>query len=126
MAIQYSIEYVNSTVEVRASGIPDRESLTQMWKDIVAACKEHHCFSILGIANMERPLSLADAIDHQAIFLEAGVTIDHRIAWVQENPDARKRTEVAETILLNRGLLNGRLFADEFEARRWLTDDRRH
>lgn len=124
MAVQYSIEYVNSTVEVRASGIPDRASLTQMWKDIIAACKEHHCLSILGIANMDRPLSLADAIDHQAIFPEAGVTIDHRIAWVQENPDARKRTEVAETILLNRGLLNGRLFADELEARRWLSDGR--
>ena len=76
MAVQYSIEYVNSTVEVRASGIPDRASLTQMWKDIIAACKEHHCFSILGIANMDRPLSLADAIDHQAIFPEAGVTIE--------------------------------------------------
>ena len=126
MAVNYSIEYVNSTVEVRASGIPDRASIAQMWKDIVSACNEHRCFSILGIANMERPLSLADAIHHQAIFLEAGVTIDHRIAWVQENPDARKRTEVAETILLNRGLLNGRLFTDEFEARRWLADDRRH
>jgi len=124
MAVQYSIEYVNSTVEVRASGIPDRASLTQMWKDIIAACKEHHCFSILGIANMDRPLSLADAIDHQAIFPEAGVTIDHRIAWVQEDPDARKRAEVAETVLLNRGLLNGRLFADELEARRWLSDGR--
>ena len=126
MAVKYSINYVNSTIEIRVTGTPDRASLTQMWKDIVAACKEHHCFSILGIANIERPISLADAIDHQAIFLEAGVTIDHRIGWVQENPDARKRTEIAETILLNRGLLNGRLFADEFEARRWLADDRRH
>src|SRR5210317_1146666 len=120
MAAKYSIEHVNSIIEVRATGIPDRASVTQMWKDIIAACAEHHCFSILGIANMDQPLSLADAIDHQAIFLEAGVTIDHRIAWVQVNPDARKRTEIAETILLNRGLLNGHLFADEFEARRWL------
>ena len=126
MAVKYSINYVNSTIEIRASGIPDRASIAQMWKDIVSACNEHHCFSILGIANLERPLSLADAIDHQAIFLEAGVPIDHRIAWVQENPNARTRTEVAETILLNRGVLNGRLFADEFEARRWLADDRRH
>lgn len=120
MAVKYSIEYLNSVIEVRATGAPDRASVTQMWKDIVTACKEHHCFSILGVANLDRPLSLADAIDHQAIFLEAGVTIDHRIAWVQKNPDARKRTEIAETILLNRGLLNGRLFADEFDARRWL------
>jgi hypothetical protein len=122
MAAIYSITHVNSTIEVRATGIPDRESVAQMWKDIVAACAEHQCLSILGLSNMERPLKLSDAIDHQAIFLEAGVTIDHRIAWVQLNPDALKMTEVAETILLNRGLLNGRLFTDEFEARRWLAD----
>ena len=120
MAVQYTVEYVNSTIEVRVSGIPDRESITQMWRDIVAACAEHQCLSILGLSNLERPLRLSDAIDHQAIFLEAGVTIDHRIAWVQQNPEAFRMTEVAETILLNRGLLNGRLFTDEFVARRWL------
>jgi hypothetical protein len=32
-------------------------------------------------------------------------------------------TELAETVLLNRGLVNGRLFSDELDARRWL--DRR-
>lgn len=120
MAVHYTVEYANSTIEVRVSGIPDRESIAQMWKDIVAACAEHQCLSILGLSNLERPLSLPVAIDHQAIFLEAGVTIDHRIAWVQQNPKAIKMTEVAETILLNRGLLNGRLFTDEFVARRWL------
>jgi hypothetical protein len=71
---------------------------------------------------LDQPLKLADAIDHQAIFLEAGVTIDHHIAWVQLNPEAYRMTEVAETVLLNRGQLNGRLFADELEARRWLMD----
>ena len=126
MALKYSINYVNSTIEIRVTGTPDRASLTHMWKDIIGACKEHQCFSILGIVDIDRPLSLADAIDHQASFLEAGVTIDHRMAWVQEDAEGRKRTEVAETVLLNRGLLNGRLFADEFEARRWLADDRRH
>jgi len=122
MAVQYTVEYLNSTIEVRVSGIPDRESIAQMWRDIVSACAEHQCLSILGLSNLERPLSLPVAIDHQAIFLEAGVTIDHRIAWVQQNPDAIRMTELAETILLNRGLLNGRLFTDEFVARRWLSD----
>ena len=120
MPAEYSIDYVNSTIEVKVGGIPDRASVTQMWKDIVAACARHQCLSILGLTNMDQPLKLSDAIDHQAIFLEAGVTIDHCIAWVQLNSDALRMTEVAETILLNRGLLNGRLFTDEFEARRWL------
>ena len=123
MAAQYKIDYINSTIEVQASGIPDRQSVSQMWKAIIDACKEHQCFSILGLSNFDQPLKLADAIDHQAIFLEAGVTIDHRIAWVQLNPKAYAMTELAETVLLNRGLINGRLFSDELDARRWL--DRR-
>jgi len=121
MTAQYTIDYVDSTIEVRVTGIPDRASITQMWKDIIAASAEYQCLSILGMSNMDRPLKLADAIDHQAIFLEAGVTIDHRIAWVQLNPAAYKMTEIVESVLLNRGLINGRLFSDEFEARRWLS-----
>lgn len=122
MTAQYTIEYVRSIIEVHVSGIPDRESIAQMWKDIVATCAEHQCLSILGLSNFDRPLKLADAIDHQAIFLEAGVTIDHRIAWVQLNPAAYAMTELVETVLLNRGLANGRLFTDEFEARQWLSN----
>ena len=123
MAVQFTIDYINSIIEVQASGIPDRQSVSQMWKAIIDACKAHQCFSILGLSNFDQPLKLADAIDHQAIFLEAGVTIDHRIAWVQLNPKAYAMTELAETVLLNRGLINGRLFSDELDARRWL--DRR-
>ena len=123
MVAQYTIEHVNSIIEVHVTGLPDRQSIAQMWKDIIKACDEHGCMVILGVANMDRPLKLADAIDHQAIFLEAGVTIDHRIAWVQLNPEAYERTQLAESVLLNRGMVNGRLFTDELDARRWL--DRR-
>jgi hypothetical protein len=123
MATQFTIEYKNSIIEVQATGIPDRQSVSQMWQAIIDACKAHQCFSILGLSNFDQPLKLADAIDHQAIFLEAGVTIDHRIAWVQLNPKAYAMTELAETVLLNRGLINGRLFNNELDARRWL--DRR-
>ena len=93
-----------------------------MWKDIVAACTQHECLSILGLSNMDQPIRLADAIDHQAIFLEAGVTIDHRIAWVQLNPDAVRMNMLVESVLLNRGLVNGHVFTNEIEARKWLTD----
>jgi hypothetical protein len=94
-----------------------------MWKDIVATTTSCGCFYILGLSNMEHPISLADAIDHQAIFLEAGVTMDHRIAWVQLNPNAVEVNRVVESVLMNRGLLNGRLFTDEYSARRWLTGE---
>ena len=122
MTAVYSIECVDSVVEVRVSGTPDRSSIAQMWKDIIAACEQHRCLSILGLSDMEQPLRLADAIDHQAIFLEAGVTIDHRIAWVQMNPDAVRMNLLVESVLLNRGLVNGHVFTNEIEARKWLTD----
>ncbi len=122
MPAQYTIECRDSAIEVHVTGSPDRASIAQMWKDIVAACNQYGCLSILGISNLDRPLKLADAIDHQAIFLEAGVTIDHRIAWVQLNPEAVEMTQLAESVLLNRGLANGRVFTDEFEARRWLAN----
>ena len=123
MALDYRIEPVKGIIEVRVSGIPERASIAQMWHDIVAACDEHRCLYILGISKLDRPHKVADAIDHQAIFLEAGVTIDHRIAWVQLNPAAVEMTRLAETVLLNRGLANGRLFTEEHEARRWLRGD---
>jgi len=121
MTAEYTIEYVNSVISIRVTGTPDRQSIAQMWKDIIAACSEFECLSILGLSNMDQPLKVADAIDHQAIFLEAGVTIDHRIAWVQQNPDALAMTQLVESVLLNRGLVNGRLFTNELEARDWLT-----
>ena len=122
MAANYTIECVDSVIEVRVTGTPDRPSLARMWQDIVGACREHRCLSVLGLSDMERPIKLADAIDHQAIFLEAGVTIDHRIAWVQLNPQAVRMNMLIESVLLNRGLANGRVFTNELEARRWLAD----
>ena len=123
MPLEYSIEFIKGVIEVRVTGIPNRQSIAEMWSEIVAACARHECLYILGISNVDRPQKVADAIDHQAIFLEAGVTIDHRIAWVQLNPDAVEMTRLAETVLLNRGMANGRLFTDEYEARRWLRGD---
>lgn len=120
MAAQYSIEHVNSTIEVRVKGSLNRTTSLQMWTDIVGACAAHNCHSILGLSYLDTPLKLGDAFDHQAIFLEAGVTIDHRIAWAQLNPAAYEMSHLVETVLLNRGMVNGRLFADEHEARRWL------
>ena len=40
MAASYTIECRNSVIEVRVAGTPDRPSIAQMWKDIVAACAE--------------------------------------------------------------------------------------
>ena len=38
------------------------------------------------------------------------------------NPEAVRMNELVESVLLNRGLANGRIFTNELEARKWLTD----
>jgi hypothetical protein len=45
-----------------------------------------------------------------------------RIAWVQQNPDALAMTQTVESVLLNRGLVDGRLFTNERDARDWLAN----
>jgi len=120
VALHYTIDFEDSTIVIRGGGTADKGSIAQLWREIVAACNEHKCFYILGVSDLEKPISIAEAFDHQAIFLEAGITIDHRIAWVDQNPDSLKMTQLVESVLLNRGLANARVFTDEFEARRWL------
>jgi len=120
MALHYTIDLEDSTIVVRGGGTADKESITQLWREIVAACDQHSCLYILGFSDLDKPLSISNAFDHQAIFLEAGVTIDHRIAWVDENPESLRMIQLVESVLLNRGLANARVFSDEFEARRWL------
>lgn len=61
-----------------------------------------------------------DAFKHEKIFRETEVSLKYRIAWVKKNPIARENIQFVETVLKNRGLVNGGLFTDVSEAKAWL------
>ena len=62
-----------------------------------------------------------DAFNHLNILEEVGITFQYRIAWVDQGTPTAKGLEFVETVVVkNRGLVNGKLFADLEEARRWL------
>ncbi|HRZ40967.1 MAG TPA: hypothetical protein P5246_08160 [Candidatus Omnitrophota bacterium] len=105
---------------VQVSGEDSYETTLDIVKRIVAACEQYHCYNVLGVSDMKNPLDTMDAYEFQTIFKEAGVTFKHRFAWAQLNPEAREVLKFAETVLKNRGMLNGRLFADPDEAKKWL------
>ncbi|HQI25307.1 MAG TPA: hypothetical protein PLV15_10715, partial [Smithella sp.] len=66
-------------------------------------------------------LSTMDAFNHLNILEEVGITFQYRIAWVDQGTPTAKGLEFVETVVVkNRGLVNGKLFADLEEARRWL------
>lgn len=103
----------------RITGNIGYAQILELWRGIIRACDEYQCFNILGISETE-PLSTMDAFGHEKIFRETGVSMKHRIAWVEKDPAAKKQLEFAETVLKNRGLVNGGLFADVSEAKAWL------
>ena len=123
MAVQYAIEFADTHLEVSVSGVPDRESIVQMWFDITAACRENDCFRVLGLSSTERAIELKDALQYAKIFEQVGVTPNYRIAWVQANPASFVMIELIVEMLRNRKLAEGEVFKEEAEARRWLAED---
>lgn len=122
MPLKYSIKDENSIVRVSVTGSPDYLELDRLWHDIIAYCKRHNFFRILGESTTEKWQD-ADAYDHAPIFEAAGVTNDYRVAWVEQNPTAREAIKLAEAVVNNRGLETARTFDNIADARRWLVEE---
>lgn len=107
-------------LQVRVSGIFDEEGIRQLWAAIVKACDSYNCYNILGVSDLDRPFAVLDGFDHHHIFDEVGVGLRHRIAWVNNDSASYDVLKFTETVLRNRGKLNGGLFASIEEAKQWL------
>lgn len=86
------------------------------------ACDSYSCYDILGVSDLDTPFSTMDAYDHHEIWAEVGVTLKHRIAWVNKDAESLEILKFTETVLLNRCQLNGGLFPSIGEAEKWLRE----
>lgn len=125
MALHYEITHSNSLINVRVSGNVDSDTTTEFWKAIVDACDAHKCYDILGVSELDEPFSALTAFQHHEIFTEVGITNRHHIAWVDQNEKSVDILKFTETVLVNRGKLNGALFNSIEEGKRWLAKNRR-
>ena len=114
------IESKPGYIHVRHYGRDSREISMELWRRIVAACEEFHCFNILGETHTTNRLSVADNYEHATILKAAGITIRHRIAWIVPEATLLADAKFIETVLLNRGLASGKLFGKMEEAKAWL------
>jgi hypothetical protein len=115
------VEYKGDHVYAAMYGKNNYDLSLELWRRIMAACKQYNCFNILGENFTTEELSTMDAYDHLRILEEVGITFQHRIAWVHQVKETAKGLEFVETVVVkNRGLANGRLFSNIEEARRWL------
>ncbi|MCP5089517.1 MAG: hypothetical protein GY949_01195 [Gammaproteobacteria bacterium] len=120
MNLDYTISYEHPLINVRTEGLFDYLKAYEMWEAIVASCEDNNCTRVLGISNLQEPISSMDAYDHLSIFQSVGVTDKHRIAWVAGKPNLLEKLRLAETVLKNRGSIDIQIFESVTDAKRWL------
>lgn len=120
MSYEVSITFRENYLHVSVSGHSTFDNAVDLWQKIVAACKIHDCFNILGEQKAINPTSTMDAWNHQQIFAAAGITTKYLIAWVDHNPKTFEQTEFVRVVLANRGMGYGKIFSDTEKAKTWL------
>lgn len=122
MQNKIEISFEGDYLQVIADGEKDYRFQERLWNEVVAACKQHDCRRILGIAHTTKPVEALEGFELAQLFRDLGVTDEYRIAWVEHNKDAKDIVNFIETVLINRGL-PGRVFDSEPEALEWLLRD---
>lgn len=120
MSYQMSVIFMGDYVEARSTGDKSYQTAVALWREIIRVCDEHDCYKVLGIGESTTPMSTMDAMNHTKLFQDFSITRKYQIAWVELNREAVGSIKFLETVLLNRGLLNGKLFHEVAEAKRWL------
>ena len=122
MSYEMSVTFMGDYVEARSTGDKNYQTAVALWQEIIKVCAEHNCYKVLGIGESTTPMSTMDAMHHEKLFKDFAITRRYQIAWVELNKEAVGSMKFLETVLLNRGLLNGMLFPNVEEAKRWLLD----
>ena len=122
MSYEMYITFENEYLRVRVTAQDNYETSLKFFKELAKACEAYKCRNILAISD-STPLETMEAYDHAEILREAGFTIKHRIAWVEKNAKAREMDKFIETVLVNRAVIQVKIFSDESEAKQWLLED---
>lgn len=124
MSYEMSVVFAGDYVEARSVGDKSYQTAVALWNEILNVCDEHHCYKVLGIgASTSKGIPTMDAMQHEQLFKDFAITHKYQIAWVELNKEAIGSMKFLETVLLNRGMLNGMLFATAEEAQNWLLDE---
>jgi hypothetical protein len=119
MQNRLKVTFEGDHILVIADGDKDYRYMDRLWREVAMTCDEHECFKVLGLAHTTTPVEAVEGYDLPALFRELGIDHNYRIAWVEQDEDARGTVEFVVTVLTNRGL-PGQLFETEAEARSWL------
>ena len=122
MSYEMSVVFMGEYVEARSIGDKSYQTAVILWQEIIKTCDEHNCYKVLGIGESTTGISTMDAMNHGKLFKDFAIANKFKIAWVELNKEAVGSMKFLETVLMNRGMLNGMLFPDVEEAKRWLLE----
>jgi hypothetical protein len=120
MTYEMSVTFKGDYVEARSVGDKSYETAVALWREITRVCAEQNCYKVLGIAESSTAMPVMDSMQHAQLFKDFAITNRYRIAWAELNKDAFGNLKFLETVLFNRGMLNGRAFDNVEEAKQWL------
>ena len=120
MSYEMSVIFMGDYVEAHSTGDKSYQTAVTLWREILRVCAEHDCYKVLGIGDSTTSMSTMDSMNHAQLFEDFSITRKYQIAWVELNREALESMKFLETVLLNRGLLKGKLFHDVAEAKSWL------
>jgi hypothetical protein len=120
MTYEMSVTFKGDYVEARSKGDKNYQTAVVLWQEITRVCAQHNCYKVLGIADSTSAMPVMDSLNHAQLFKDFNINNRYRIAWAELNPDAVGNLKFLETVLSNRGMLNGKTFDDVEEARQWL------
>ena len=123
MSYEVSVVFKDGYVEARSIGDKSYQTAVILWQEILKTCDEHNCYKVLGIGESSSGMTTMDAMSHEKLFKDFEITRKYKIAWVELNKEALSSIKFLETVLLNRGMLNGMLFPDVEKAKRWLLEE---
>ncbi len=119
---EITIDYNGEYVHAQHYGESNYEISLNLWQQIADSCRKHDCHNILGESFIVNTLTTQDSFDHVKIFEKVGITRKYRIAWVAHIKETAEGIKFVETVLKNRHMAQGHVFANVEEARKWLME----
>jgi len=121
MSYKFNLTRKDEYIYGSASGEDSYQTTLEIFKEIVKACDEYECYNILVVSEMT-PATILEAFNIQTLVKEAGITLKHKLAWVDKNPESLEINKFAATVLVNRSLVDGKVFSDVENAKQWLLE----
>jgi hypothetical protein len=122
MSYEMSVTFKGDYVEARSIGDKSYQTAVALWSEIIEVCAQHNCYKVLGIAESSTAMPIMDSMNHAQLFKDFEITNRYRIAWAELNKEAIASLKFLETVLSNRGMMNGKIFHDVDAAKQWLLE----